>query len=79
MPPVEFEEQEFTRSQQPDRSGHGALTNLILKLGLAKSPSQANIVMVVIVVIAVALTVYLLLPSSAAAPEAAAQEMGEES
>ena len=63
---VEFEEQEFARRGPLPQ--HGAVTSIILKTGLAKTPAQANIVLLLIAVLAIGLTVYLLLPERAAAP-----------
>ncbi|MBI4086855.1 hypothetical protein HY416_02635 [Candidatus Kaiserbacteria bacterium] len=63
---VEFEEQQFSQNQT--RQGYGAVTQLVMKLGLAKNTAQANLVMLVIAIIAIGLTVYLILPSRATAP-----------
>lgn len=68
--PVQFEEQEFSQSRLAQQDRQGAVTGLVLKLGLAKNASQANLVMLVIAVIAIALTVFLVWPSNATAPEA---------
>ena len=68
---VQFEEPEFQRVDQMNagqRGGQGAVTALIMKLGLAKTAAQANIVMLVIAAIAIGLTIYLLFPSSAVVP-----------
>jgi hypothetical protein len=67
---VQFEEQEYNRTNPGQSSGQGAVTGLVMKLGLAKTAAQANVVMLIIAVIAVALTIYLILPSRAAAPQA---------
>lgn len=48
--------------------GGGTVTNLILKLGIAKTATQANVVLLVIAVIAVGLTIYLLIPNRPATP-----------
>ena len=66
---VEFNEQEFTRpAQMQGAGGHGGVTGLILKLGLAKNVAQANIMMLVVAIIAGGLAVYFALPSRAVAP-----------
>jgi len=66
---VEFNEQEFTRpGQMQGTGGQGGVTGLIMKLGLAKTVAQANIVMLVIAIIAGGLAVYFALPSRATAP-----------
>lgn len=66
---VEFNEPEFNQTHQMQHGRQGAVTNLLFKLGLAKSTSQANVVMLIVAVIAVALTIFLLLPDRATAPE----------
>ena len=66
---VQFEEQEFNQMNSGQRDGRGAVASLVMKLGLAKTAAQANVVMLVITVLAVGLTVYLLFPSSVAAPQ----------
>jgi hypothetical protein len=65
---VEFEEQEFAPSTQMPHEERGAVTKLIFKLGLAKNPAQADVVMLIIAVIAIGLTVYLLLPANTTPP-----------
>ena len=65
---VEFEEQGFGKPVSRTVKGGGAVTNLIFKLGLAKTPAQANVIMLVIAVIAVSITVYLFLPARVVAP-----------
>ncbi len=62
---VQFEEQQFNRPM-PAAQKQGAVTNLIMKLGLAKNAQQANMVMVVIAVIAIGLTAFLMWPESSA-------------
>ena len=66
---VQFEEQEFNQMNSGQRGGQGAVTSLVMKLGLAKTAAQANVIMLVVTVLAVGLTVYLLFPSSAVAPQ----------
>lgn len=75
---VEFNEQEFTQpSQTPGTGSQGAVTGLIMKLGLAKNLAQANVVMLIIAVIAIALAVYFALPSRATAPNGAIPTAGQ--
>lgn len=61
---VQFEEQEFNQPNQMRQGGQGAVTSLILKLGLAKTVAQANIVMLIIAVIAIGLTIFFIWPDS---------------
>ncbi len=65
---VEFDEQEFNQPNRGQRDTEGAVTKLVLKLGLAKTPVQANVVMVVVAVVAIGITVYLMLPNKAPTP-----------
>ncbi len=50
------------------RDNHGALTNLMLKMGLAKNAAQANIVMLIIAIVAAGLAIYLVLPNRVSTP-----------
>lgn len=56
---VQFDEQDYNRPNPMQQQSYGAVTNLILKLGLAKEPGQANTVMLIIAVIAIALSIFL--------------------
>ena len=66
--PVEFDEQEFNQPRTMGRDESGAVTNLVLKLGLAKNASQANIVMLIVAIVAIGLAVFLMFPDRATAP-----------
>ena len=61
---VEFNEEELNQSTPERQEGHGVLTNLVFKLGLAKNPSQANLLMLMIAIVAIVLTIFLSLPSN---------------
>jgi hypothetical protein len=61
--PVEFEEPEFTQSDPMQQERRGVVTDLMFKIGLAKTPGQANLVMLIIAVVAAGLAIYLVLPS----------------
>ncbi len=65
--PVQFEEQQFSRPL-PRTAQQGGVTNLILKLGLAKNVQQANLVMIIIAIVAIGIAAYLMWPESTAAP-----------
>ena len=65
---VEFNEQDYNVPSQTLQGNQGGVTKLIMKLGLAKSTAQANIIMLIIAVIATSLAVYLMLPARATAP-----------
>ena len=69
--PVQFDEQEFSQPSQiiqRHTDGQGGVTNIIMKLGLAKTVAQANVVMLIIAVVASGLAVYFALPHRAPAP-----------
>jgi hypothetical protein len=68
--PVQFDEQEFSQPSQIQHSsgGQGGVTHIIMKLGLAKSVAQANVVMLIIAVVASGLAIYFALPHRAPAP-----------
>ena len=56
---VEFDKINRPQRIEPENS-KGPITNLVLKLGLAKDASQANVVLLIIAVSAVILSIYLI-------------------
>ncbi len=60
---VEFNEPEYGQAYRPIQKKYGGVTNVLLKLGLAKTPGQANVVMLIISVLSIGLTIYFLMPA----------------
>ena len=72
---VIFDEEEIERLPQIDRSKHGVVTRLFFTLGVAKNPTQANIMMLVITVITLGLSIYILLHNTVPTPSAIEQTL----
>lgn len=70
--PVEFNEPEFgTTNRAPQRREKG-IVGLIMKMGLAKNASQANIIMIGLIVVLALVSWFAI--SSTSAPDAAPAE-----
>jgi hypothetical protein len=56
---VEFNENHPTNYNYQPNKGNGGISNLIIKLGLAKDSNGANKVMFIIIVVCVLLTIFI--------------------